>query len=93
MFLCRFNKLKNSLNCHEILPYLEQRPIPAAFFKDLITHMKFILVGSFHTNDLHSTLVISKLKGPSQTLRDIYTLTYQIFRIEENTNRTTKFHK
>ena len=39
------------------------------------------------------TLVISKLKGPSEALRDIRTLTYQIFRIEENTNRTTKLHK
>ena len=43
--------------------------------------------------NVQSTLVISKLKGPSKTLRDIRTSTYQIFRIEENTNRTTKFHK
>ena len=42
---------------------------------------------------VQSTLVISKSKGPSETLRDIRTLTYQICRIEENTNRTTKFHK
>ena len=27
------------------------------------------------------TLIIAKLKGPSETLRDIRTLTYQIFRI------------
>ena len=40
-----------------------------------------------------STLVISKLKEPSETLRDIRTLTYQIFKMEENTNRTTKFYK
>ena len=40
-----------------------------------------------------STLVISKSKGSSQTLRDIRTSTYQMCRIEENTNRTTKFHK
>ena len=39
-----------------------------------------------------STLVISK-KGPSETLQDIRTSTYQMCRIEENTNRTTKFHK
>ena len=39
------------------------------------------------------TLVISKSKGPSGTLRDIRTSTYQIWRIEENTNGTTKFHK
>ena len=35
------------------------------------------------TLELQSTLVISKLKGPSETLRDIRSLTYQIFRIEK----------
>ena len=40
---------------------------------------------------LQPTFVISKLKGPSETLRDIRTSKYQIFRIEENTNGTTKF--
>ena len=43
--------------------------------------------------DIKLTLVISKLKGPSETLRDIRTSTYQICRIEENTNRTTNIHK
>ena len=43
--------------------------------------------------NIQSTLVISKSKGPSETLRDIRTSTYQICRIEENTNRTSKFHK
>ena len=43
--------------------------------------------------EIQSTLVISKLKGPSETLRDIRTLTYQIQRIEEDTNETTQFHK
>ena len=42
---------------------------------------------------VQSTLVMSKLKGPSETLRDVRTSTYQIFRNEENTNRTAKFHK
>ena len=42
---------------------------------------------------IQSTLVISKSKGPSETLRDIRSSTYQMCRIEENTNRTTKFHK
>ena len=42
---------------------------------------------------IQSTLVISKSKGPSETLRDIRTSTYQICRIEENTYRTTKLHK
>ena len=44
-------------------------------------------------NIIQSTLVISKLKGPSETLPDIRTSTYQIFRIEEKTNGPTKFHK
>ena len=43
--------------------------------------------------EIQSTLVISKSKGPSETLRDIRTSTYQICRIEENTNGTTKCHK
>ena len=43
--------------------------------------------------DIKLTLVISKLKGPSETLREIRTSTYQICRIEENTNRTTNIHK
>ena len=46
--------------------------------------------GSKH---IQSTLVISKSKGPSETLRDICTSTYHVCRIKENTNRTTKFHK
>ena len=43
-------------------------------------------------NHIQSTLIISKSKGPSETLRDIRTSTYQMCRIEENTNRITKFH-
>ena len=48
-----------------------------------------------HCNEkkIQSTLVISKSKGPSETPRGIRTLIYQMSRIEENTNRTTKFHK
>ena len=42
---------------------------------------------------MQSTLVISKSKRPAEKLRDIRTATYQMCRIEENTNRTTKFHK
>ena len=44
-------------------------------------------------SEVQSTLVISKSKGPSEILRDIRTSTYQMCRTEENTNRTTKFHK
>ena len=47
----------------------------------------------FHLMDLQSTLIISKSKGPSETLRDIRSSTYQMCGIEENTNRTNKFHK
>ena len=38
---------------------------------------------------IQSTLVISKSKGPSETLRDIRSSTHQMWRIEENTNLTT----
>ena len=40
---------------------------------------------------VQSTLVISKLKGPFETLQDIRSSTYQIFRIEENANRTNEY--
>ena len=42
---------------------------------------------------IQSTLVISKSKGPAETLRDIRSSTYQMCRIEENIKRTTKFHQ
>ena len=42
---------------------------------------------------VQSTLVISNSKGLSETLRDIRTSTYQIFRIEESIIRTTTFDK
>ena len=42
---------------------------------------------------IQSTLVVSKSKGPSEILQDIRASTYQMCRTEENTNRTTKFHK
>ena len=53
-----------------------------------MSHMVFV-----PTAELQSTLVISKSKGPSETLRDIRTSTYQMCSIEENTNGTIKFHK
>ena len=43
--------------------------------------------------EIQSTLVISKSKGPSKTVRDIRTSTYQICSIEEKTIWTTKFYK
>ena len=42
---------------------------------------------------IQSTLVISKSKGPSKTVRDIRTSTYQICSIEEKTIWTTNFYK
>ena len=53
----------------------------------------FYLSLDTQSSHIQSTLIISKSKGPSETIRDIRALTYQICRIEENTNRTTKFHK
>ena len=38
-----------------------------------------------HTSPIQSTLVISKSKGPSKTLRDIRISTYQICSTEEKT--------
>ena len=48
---------------------------------------------SFICSEVQSTLVISKSRGPSKTLRDIRTSTYQICSIEQKVIRTTKFHK
>ena len=50
----------------------------------------FILGCQIH---VQSTLVISKSKGPSETLRVICTSTYQVCSIEDKTIRTFKFHK
>ena len=47
----------------------------------------------YHKSLIQSTLVISKSKGLSKTLRDIRTSTYQICSIKKKTIRTTKFHK
>ena len=54
------------------------------YYNILVYIMNFII---------QSPLVISKSKGPSETLRDIRTSTYQIGRIEEITNGTAKFNK
>ena len=48
---------------------------------------------SVFRNSLQSTLIISNSKGPSETLWDIRTSTYQIFRIEEKIIQTTTFNK
>ena len=46
-------------------------------------------LNTFGTMKIQSTLVISKSKGPSKTLRDIRTSTYQIYSTEEKNIRTT----
>ena len=51
------------------------------YFEDCPTLNKEKLVPM----DIQSTLVISKSKGPSKTVRDIRTSTYQICSIEEKT--------
>ena len=60
---------------------------------EIHTMEKFDFLKTIIHFQIQSTFVISKLKGPSETLRDIRTSTYQMCRTEENTNRTTKFHK
>ena len=77
------------------------------FFEEpvLVSHLFVLLIGINWVREDHTTIIpdyslyiqstldISKSKGPSETLQDICTLTYQICGTEENTNRTTKFHK
>ena len=46
---------------------------------------KIATQNEFHYLEIQSTLVISKSKGPSKTVRDIRTSTYQICSIEEKT--------
>ena len=64
---------------------LYSRPVQVKF--------RFLAAKIFLGLKIQSTLVISKSKGPSEILRDIRTSTYQMCKTEENTNRTTKFHK
>ena len=47
--------------------------------------LKVYKVELFALKQVQSTLVISKSKGPSKTVRDIRTSTYQICSIEEKT--------
>ena len=44
-----------------------------------------------NVKNIQSTLIISKSKGSAETLRDIRTSTYQMYRIEENTNEQPNF--
>ena len=70
-----------------ILPWMKTSPSRKEYTlkgKNLLLWDKFFTL-------LQSTLVISKSKGPSKTVRDIRTSTYQICSIEEKTIRTTNF--
>ena len=62
-------------------------------FNFTLEHKKDILHVDVSQVKIQSTLVISKSNGLSEILRDIRTLTYQIYGTEEKINRTTKFHK
>ena len=73
--------------------YPADDPVQGGFFDMRGKPLNTLQVNYDVSFEIQSTLVISKSKGPSETLRDIRTSTYQIFRIEENTNRTTKFNK
>ena len=53
--------------------------------------VKSIYMAGFYPAKIQLAVLISKSKGLSETLRDIRISTYQICRIEQNTNRTTKF--
>ena len=77
-------------DCDRLSPYLENVCLSFKIYFYMYCFERHCLSVSMY---IQSTLVISNLKGPSETLRDIRTSTYKIFRIEENTNRTTKFNK
>ena len=64
---------------------------PSMRDNNLLDQLSSKILSKMH--QVQSTLVISKSRRPSETLRDIRTSTYQRCRTEKNTNRTTKFHK
>ena len=72
---------------------------PLAFLVDMKIGLYMIhclataILNEMYIVEIQLTLVISKLKGPTKTLRDIRTSTCQICSIEEKTIRTTRFHK
>ena len=67
------------------------------FFFFFIKTTKMIIITTYRferaLSQIQSTLVISKFKGFSKTLRDIRTSTCQVCRIKEKLNRTTTLHK
>ena len=65
-----------------LYPYLTKQELVCLYAGNFATH----------SNDIQSTLVISKSKRRSEILRDNRTSTYQICRNEEKVNRTTTFH-
>ena len=70
------------------------QPTPLCFLSHFVLKIENKKVNKkFNVLHIQSTFVISKSKGPSGTLRVIRNSTYMMCRIEENTNRTAKFHK
>ena len=74
-----------------MVPFKRMKSLQNSYMLKRILYLwSFLINGFFH---IQSTRDISKSKGPSETLQDIRTSSYQICRIEENTNRTTICHK
>ena len=85
-------RLRNSLIRAFTVPIYYEGPVSHGAVH-LLSCVCFIM-SSVHTElQIQSTLVIPNSKGLSEILRDIRTLTYQIYRTEENIIRTTTFNK
>ena len=69
---------------------LKLKSMPTSNFHSIRLHDPWVIQIHIH---VQSTLVISNSKGLSETLRDICTSTYQIFRIEEKIIQTSTFNK
>ena len=92
IFKPSFNKTESAIFIY-LMSSLLQKGLTSVFaVKRHPTKKKGSNISSYGST-IQSTLVISKSKGPSKTVRDIRTSTYQMCRIEENTKQTTKFHK
>ena len=68
--------------------YLEVTVNYISWSRDFALYLWPYLIERHH---IQSTLVISKSKGPSKTVRDIRTSTYQICSIEEKNNLNNQF--
>ena len=73
--------------------YPADDPVQGGFFDMRGKPLNTLQVNYDVSFEIQSTLVISKSKGPSKTVRDIRTSTYQICSIEDKTISTTNFYK